>query len=237
MQLSVREAAERVGVTRQTIFKKIKDGELSATIDHRGNKQVDVTELLRVYGQLQSSDSSLSTTVNRPRQSKQSHQNVDLQLELERSKFLLQMKERELQLAHERIEELKARETELKQRDRDSTEERMRMLGVIETQNRLLSAPSPATKSAKPKPVSKPEPAAKSKVSSVRKKPVPAITSKKKSEKIQIKSASRGAFYLLSTTVSYRRSFTFSIEAKTSAMLLESYHHQEAQSLASGTHP
>lgn len=163
MQLSVREAAERVGVTRQTIFKKIKDGELSATIDHRGNKQVDITELLRVYGQIQSNDSQRSTTVNKVRQSKQTHQDADLQLELERSKMLLQMKDRELQLAQERIEELKARESELKQRDRDSTEERMRLLGVIETQNRLLAAPTPAPKVAKPKTVSvpKPKPAAK----------------------------------------------------------------------------
>lgn len=165
MQLSVREAAERVGVTRQTIFKKIKDGGLSATIDHRGNKQVDITELLRVYGQLLSNDSQQSTTVNKVRQSKQSHQDADLQLELERAKMLLQMKDRELQLAQERIEELKAREAELKQRDRDSTEERMRLLGVIETQNRLLAAPTPAPKVAKPKTVSvpKPKPAGKSK--------------------------------------------------------------------------
>lgn len=163
MQLSVREAAERVGVTRQTIFKKIKDGELSATIDHRGNKQVDITELLRVYGQLLSNDSQQSTAVNRVRLSKQSPQDTGLQLELERSQMLLQMKDRELQLAQERIEDLKARESELKQRDRDSTEERMRLLGVIETQNRLLAAPTKAPKVVKPKTASvpKPKPAAK----------------------------------------------------------------------------
>lgn len=154
MQLSVREASERVGVTRQTIFKKIKDGELSATVDHRGNKQVDVSELLRVYGKLKSSDSQAATTVNKQRLSKQSTSSSDLQLELERSKMLIQMKDHELQLAQERIGELKVREAELKQRDHASTEERMRLLSVIETQNRLLAAPSPAPKRltpAKPK--------------------------------------------------------------------------------------
>ena len=175
MQLSVREAAERVGVTRQTIFKKIKDGELSATVDHRGNKQVDVSELLRVYGQLQSNDSQHSATVNKVRQLKQSSSNSDLQLDLERSKMLLQMKDRELQLAQERIEELKAREAELKQRDYASTEERMRLLGIIETQNRLLAAPTPTPKvtaPAKPRTaaVAKPKPAAKPQVATAIKK-------------------------------------------------------------------
>lgn len=174
MQLSVREAAERVGVTRQTIFKKIKDGELSATIDHRGNKQVDITELLRVYGQLQSNDSQQSTTVNKVRQSKQSPQDAGLQLELERSKMLLQMKDRELQLAQERIGELKARESELKQRDRDSTEERMRLLGVIETQNRLLAAPTPAPKAVKLKTASVPKPKPAAKVATFAPKPTTA---------------------------------------------------------------
>lgn len=162
MQLSVKEAAERVGVTRQTIFKKIKDGELSATINHRGNKQVDVSELLRVYGQLQSNDSQSSATVNKVRQSKQSPASRDLQLELERSKMLLQMKDRELQLALERIDELKAREAEMKQRDHASTEERMRLLGVIETQNRLLAAPAPkVATSTKPRTAAAPKPPAK----------------------------------------------------------------------------
>lgn len=177
MQLSVREAADRVGVTRQTIFKKIKDGELSATIDHRGNKQVDVSELLRVYGQLQSNDSQSSATVNKVRQSKQSPASSDLQLELERSKMLLQMKDRELQLALERIDELKVREAELKQRDHASTEERMRLLGVIETQNRLLAAPTPAPKiaaSTKPRttaaPKATPKPPAKPLVATASKK-------------------------------------------------------------------
>lgn len=175
MQLSVREAANHVGVTRQTIFKKIKDGELSATINHRGNKQVDVSELLRVYGQLQSNNSQSPATVNKARQSKQSPASSDLQLELERSKMLLQMKDRELQLAKERIDELKAREAELKQRDHASTEERMRLLGVIETQNRLLAAPSPTRRvgaPAKPKTTSmaKPKPAAKPKVATAIKK-------------------------------------------------------------------
>ena len=57
-QLSIQQAADKARVTRQTIYKKINDGELSSTTDHRGNKQIDVTELLRVYPNLSTSDSA-----------------------------------------------------------------------------------------------------------------------------------------------------------------------------------
>jgi len=162
-QLSVRLAAERVGVTRQTLFKKIKDGELSATIDHRGNKQIDVSELMRVYGALLPNDSKTPATPNKARQSKTPAITSDLQLDLERAKMELQFKERELQLAQERIDELRSREAENKQREREGIEERMRLLGVIETQNRLLAAPaSSVTKASSAKSPSSVSPSKKS---------------------------------------------------------------------------
>lgn len=145
-KLSVREAAYRVGVTRQTLFKYIRQGKVSATVGHDGQKQIDVTELIRAFGELQpetvtSGDSSdrrpLSpTTAN-------TATTTALQMELERLGAMLQFKEAELALAKERIDELKARELDAKHREREATEERMRMLGVIETQNRLLAAPQP----------------------------------------------------------------------------------------------
>ncbi len=49
-QLTVRQAAEQVGVSRQTMFRKIQRGEVSATVDHHGQKQIDSAELLRVFG-------------------------------------------------------------------------------------------------------------------------------------------------------------------------------------------
>lgn len=154
MQLTVRDAADKAGVSRQTIFKKIKNGELSATLDHRGNKQIDISELLRVYPTLQTSDSQAGNTINEQRLSPQSTLTATLQLELERAKMQLQVKEMELVAMRERIDELKAREQEAKSRDRESTEERLRMLGVIEQQNRLLAAPT-KVKKATPKKASR----------------------------------------------------------------------------------
>lgn len=49
-QLTVSDAALQVGVTRQTIFKAIKTGKLSATQNNRGHMQINIVELLRVYG-------------------------------------------------------------------------------------------------------------------------------------------------------------------------------------------
>lgn len=145
-KLSVREAAYRVGVTRQTLFKYIRQGKVSATLGHDGQKQIDVTELIRAFGELQPDTvTSGDSSDRRPLSPAPVNTTTTaLQLELERMKAQLQFKEAELALAKERIDELKAREQDAKHRERESTEERMRMLGVIETQNRLLAAP-PAT--------------------------------------------------------------------------------------------
>lgn len=143
-QLTARDAADRVGVSRQTIFKAIKLGKLSATVDARGQKQIDVSELLRVYGRLQSPDDSPRDKRDSGQQSAQSTTTVVLQLELERAKMQLQVKDLELATMRERVDELKARELDAKHREREATEERLRMLGVIEQQNRLLAAPVPA---------------------------------------------------------------------------------------------
>lgn len=143
-QLSVRDAAYRVGITRQTLFKYIRQGKVSATVGRDGQKQIDVSELLRVFGELQPETVATGDSSDRRPLSPATATTATttaLQMELERMKAQLQFKEAELALAKERIDELKAREQEAKHRERESTEERMRMLGVIETQNRLLAAP------------------------------------------------------------------------------------------------
>lgn len=138
-QLTVRDAAEHVGVTRQTIFKQIKAGRLSATTDHRGQKQINITELLRVYGTLQSPEEVAQNKLNRTQQPPQTMATAVLQLELERAKMQLERKDFELSQMRERVDELKARE-------REATEERLRLFGILEQQTRLLTAPTPAPK-------------------------------------------------------------------------------------------
>lgn len=51
-QLSIASAAKRVGRDRKTLYRAIKEGRLTATVDTTGQKQVDTAELLRVFGEL-----------------------------------------------------------------------------------------------------------------------------------------------------------------------------------------
>lgn len=149
-QLTVSDAALQVGVTRQTIFKAIKAGKLSATQNNRGHMQINVVELLRVYGELQSPDQVALNKVNRTQQSSVLPASAGLQLEIERMKLLIERKDFELEQMRERVSELKTREQQ-------ANEERLRVFGLLEQHTRLLAAPVPVsvTKSKAAKPVVK----------------------------------------------------------------------------------
>lgn len=145
-QLTFSEAAAQVGVTRQTIYKYVSQGRLSATLAHNGQKQIEVTELLRVFGRLQSPDSANGDTVNTRRMSTKPQATDVVVLELERAKMQVQARDTELALMRERVEELKQREQEAKAQARDAVEQQNRLMGIVEMQGRLLAAPVPATK-------------------------------------------------------------------------------------------
>lgn len=188
-QLSVQEAADRVGVVRQTIFKKIKQGKLSATQDHRGVMQIDVSELLRVFGRLQPLEDTPGDAKGDKRSQPMSPATSVLQLELERAKMHLQLKEKELEMAQERIEDLKTREQEFKARERAINDEKQQLLAVIDRQTLLLAAPrparaKPAAKAPAPTPVARPaaKPVAKAKAK-------PAAAPKKAPTKVPARSA------------------------------------------------
>ena len=48
--LNLSEAARRAGVARTTLYRDIKKGKLSATTMHDGTRGIDLSELLRAYG-------------------------------------------------------------------------------------------------------------------------------------------------------------------------------------------
>lgn len=142
-QLSVKQAADRVGLSRQTMFRHIKDGKISATTNHAGQKQINIAELLRVFGELQPETATPETVIDRARQKPRDKETtpattttVAYQIELVRLQAQLDIKKAELELAKERINELKARE-------HSAGEEKNRLLTLIEQQSRLLAAPTP----------------------------------------------------------------------------------------------
>ena len=52
-QLNMTDAAKAAGVSRNTLYKKIKKGTISVTYDRHENKVIDTSELIRVFGELQ----------------------------------------------------------------------------------------------------------------------------------------------------------------------------------------
>lgn len=138
---SVRDAAQRVGISRQTMFRYIKDGKISATTDRDGQKQIELTELLRVFGELQPETETPTTPRNSPRPVSRDTSTApatsQYQMEILRLQAQLEIKSAELDLAKERINELKAAQHE-------ASAEKNRFLEIIERQSLLLAAPKPA---------------------------------------------------------------------------------------------
>ena len=176
--LTVAEAAVRVDKSRQTLFDKIKRGQLSATVNADGIKVIDVSELLRVFGTLLSDDDVKKNQANRTGQSSSPDLTSTLQLELELSRLRLVHAEKELATANRQLEDMRVRE-------RQSIDDRTQLLGVIERQTLLLAAPRPARATAAPKaapaktpvrpkaaPVAKPKPSAKTTIAKTPEKPV-----------------------------------------------------------------
>ena len=60
-QVSVSEAAQLVGRDRKSLYRAIKQGRLSATHNATGEKQIDIAELIRVYGELSDRRDSVET--------------------------------------------------------------------------------------------------------------------------------------------------------------------------------
>lgn len=143
-QFSVREAAERAGVSRQTMFRHIKDGKISATVGHDGQKQIELSELLRVFRDLKEPETVTATAPatpsDRPKLSRTSHETPRdsslIQVEFARLQAQLEIKTAQLEMANERISELKTRE-------HNAEEEKNRLLSLIERQSLLLAAPAP----------------------------------------------------------------------------------------------
>lgn len=62
-QVSVSEAARLAGISRSHLYKNyIKQGLISVVRDHQGQPQIDISELLRVFGEIQKNTALSSKT-------------------------------------------------------------------------------------------------------------------------------------------------------------------------------
>ncbi len=55
-------SAELVGISRMTLVRHLEKGKLSSTVDEFGKKGVEVSELIRCYGELKNVDTDVTST-------------------------------------------------------------------------------------------------------------------------------------------------------------------------------
>jgi AcrR family transcriptional regulator len=127
--LPLRQAADAAGVSRQTLYRYVKDGRITATVGHDGQKQVDTSELLRVFGKLRepvTDETGAGDSVRPAETGREAPQappeTAQLQVELAAAQALLGMTQAELAATRER---------------------EARLLGVVESQTRLLEYRQP----------------------------------------------------------------------------------------------
>lgn len=106
--MNVTQAAKATGMHRVTLQKHIKQGKLSVTRDREGKPQIDVAELLRVYGPLKgdgNTDSTHQATLEQQQTTAALVDNLKQQLEAaqEREKWLQAQLNRE-QARYEELE-------------------------------------------------------------------------------------------------------------------------------------
>lgn len=136
--VTVRQAAELVGLSRQAMYRCISSGRVSATVGHDGEKRIDTTELMRVFGQLLTPGQSESKVPDSSRQATATPEHsvsVNLQMELVELRAELRVREAKVQAQAAEIEMLKQRVEELRH-------DRSVMSAWLERAQRLLPAPS-----------------------------------------------------------------------------------------------
>lgn len=99
-QLSVSEAAKLVSRDRKSLYRAIKEGRLSATVDATG-KKVSTSELIRVYGELKPArdmHDSRATVATPQRETPDATAQIALlQAELRHARELLESKDAQIQ--------------------------------------------------------------------------------------------------------------------------------------------
>ena len=70
-KVSISEASRLTNKTRKTVYKYIQDGLLTVSMDTQGKKVIDISELIRVFGEIEMPE---YTVVNNPEISNNIHQ-------------------------------------------------------------------------------------------------------------------------------------------------------------------
>ena len=95
-QVTVSAAADLVARDRKTLYRLIKQGRLSATLDAAGQRQIETSELIRVFGALRQSDSQPGVASPHTETPAETVQLAVLQAELRHAQELLAIKDEQI---------------------------------------------------------------------------------------------------------------------------------------------
>ncbi len=65
-KLNLTQAARAAGISRTTLYRHIEKGKVTCEINKKGQKIIDVSELIRVYGEIKKPDTPTERTTERP---------------------------------------------------------------------------------------------------------------------------------------------------------------------------
>ena len=106
-QHSINEAARLVSRDRKTLYRAIKEGRLSATVDATGQKQVDTSELIRVFGELRTDGDKSRSRAAVPTPQRETPDTTArmalLEAELRHARELLESKDAQIQVLHKAL--------------------------------------------------------------------------------------------------------------------------------------
>mgnify|MGYP000845364772 FL=1 len=130
--LSTNDAARVAGISRRSIQRAIKEGRLSATTDGDGNRVIDTSELIRVYGELRRVADDQATMTH----------------SVATEATLIAVLQDQLQYAQDQLEQVMRQANE---REQQTQQEKAHLLALLEAEQqarreletKLLPAPRP----------------------------------------------------------------------------------------------
>ena len=136
MKYNISQAAKIAGITRPTLRKHIKDKGISVEVDESGHKNIDASELIRIYGdkcKFPASDIKRLSPADDNKEAKEADKTLEierLKLELENEHLKTQGRALEEQIAH------------LKERLEKSDQQHTRLTALIEDQSSKVDSRS-----------------------------------------------------------------------------------------------
>ena len=141
-ELNLTQASTAVGISRQTLYQHLKNGKVSATVNHRGDRVIHTSELIRVYGELKNVPNSVDTLDTSSVSTGQDltppdsrHDTVDTDLHCVIKALEDQVQFLKGELSREREENTSIKNESMKEKDR--------LLTLVERQTNLITDQRP----------------------------------------------------------------------------------------------